>query len=876
MPRLTLSMIVKNEERALPDCLASVRDVADEIVVVDTGSTDRTKEIAREAGARVFDFPWIDDFAAARNRALEESNGAWILYLDADERLEPSSIDEVKRIAQSDDLLAASCIVRSEDTHRKRPNVMRYHRLFRNHPELRFTGRVHEQIEPAMRRLGYRSIESGVTVRHLGYDVDEEGLRAKAKRNLPLALAEYDANPNGYNAFQIGQTYGVLNERDNAEAWFRRAIERGDLAKPYLAQAYRYVAIRGLDRENLDEALAHIEKALSLNPDSSLIQLVASNVYSRVDRYDEAARCAKRALEVHRRRERGEASAHFDILVDEEELLFLALGYAVRDENRELFDYFYEELRALPEATEKPRGQLVSFFARLFNDEPLEERDKENLRKSVDETNLPALLELLKKHDSPRARLDALEVNADRFADDAEYQTLYGTALEEAGRLPEAIDAFRRATRANPENLAALLYLISSLVAADDMRGAAKALEEAKPIFATNEAAAARVAAVEARLKPALANLPNDEPPKPAPNAVADKVWLATPRGENYGWGVCGTYLTKELTASPLDVSTYDDADAKGARVEGTVVHSLRGVELNTMFDVRGERNIGYTFFEDELDDASAENARELDLVLGGSTWCADRLREKGIENVDTLIQGIDLEIFYPREPSRRSDAFVIFSGGKFELRKGQDLVLRAVKVLQERHPDVALVNAWFNLWPPTMQRMARSEHIRFSGEGATYEELMANVYRDNGIDERRVFTLPLTNNRQLPDVYARADLGVFPNRCEGGTNLALMEFMACGRPVVASYASGHKDILTDENSLPVKTLKPYPVYEEGELRARWDEPDFEEFLEKIEYAYRRRDELARIGERAGEWMKRFTWRRSGERLIEHIERTRR
>src|SRR5690349_7953622 len=87
-PRVSLTLIVKNEEHNLPACLASAADLVAEVIVVDTGSTDRTKEAAARFGARIFDFPWIDDFAAARNEALRHATGDWILWLDADDRID--------------------------------------------------------------------------------------------------------------------------------------------------------------------------------------------------------------------------------------------------------------------------------------------------------------------------------------------------------------------------------------------------------------------------------------------------------------------------------------------------------------------------------------------------------------------------------------------------------------------------------------------------------------------------------------------------------------------------------------------------------------------------------------------------------------------
>jgi glycosyltransferase involved in cell wall biosynthesis len=89
-PRLSVCMIVKNEERFLGQCLASVKDIADELIVIDTGSTDRTVEIAREHGAHVGHFEWCNDFAAARNASIAPATGDWILFLDADEGLSPA------------------------------------------------------------------------------------------------------------------------------------------------------------------------------------------------------------------------------------------------------------------------------------------------------------------------------------------------------------------------------------------------------------------------------------------------------------------------------------------------------------------------------------------------------------------------------------------------------------------------------------------------------------------------------------------------------------------------------------------------------------------------------------------------------------------
>ena len=134
-----------------------------------------------------------------------------------------------------------------------------------------------------------------------------------------------------------------------------------------------------------------------------------------------------------------------------------------------------------------------------------------------------------------------------------------------------------------------------------------------------------------------------------------------------------------------------------------------------------------------------------------------------------------------------------------------------------------------------------------------------------------RIITLDVVDNKKLRNLYAATDLGVFPNRCEGGTNLVLMEYMACGKPVVATYATGHTDVLSDNHALLLKENKPFHLMHRNRLWADWVEPSLDELVAEIEYAYFHRDEIIRIGKNAGEFMKEFTWEKSAETLLNVI-----
>ncbi len=353
-------------------------------------------------------------------------------------------------------------------------------------------------------------------------------------------------------------------------------------------------------------------------------------------------------------------------------------------------------------------------------------------------------------------------------------------------------------------------------------------------------------------------------------------IHLGLVRGEGYGWGVCSRNLIQELSKlRSVRVLDAPDSSADDSALDGVLFQALVNVDFDPMFPkARAQHNFGYTFFENELTGRSIENAKRYDKVLGGSTWCLERMREKGIFNCDVLVQGIDPELFYPGNDPTDPERFVIFSGGKFELRKGQDLVLRAVKIMQEKYPDVWLVNCWYNLWPASTRLMGYSNHIRFEHrDNEPWTATMQRTYEANGLDSRRIVTCELMPQNLQRDLYSRTDIGLFPNRCEGGTNLVLMEYMACAKPVIASNNSGHKDIVNERNALLLNRMSPFNVMDgKGEVIARWQDPSLDEIVAHLEHAYHDRQKIRQIGVQAGIDLKNFTWAHSAQRLLQIIE----
>jgi glycosyltransferase involved in cell wall biosynthesis len=188
--RVSLCVIASDEEVNLPRCLISVASLVQEIVVVDTGSCDRTREVARAQGARVFDFAWADDFAAARNESVRHATGDWILWLDGDEWLAHDQSVKLRTLLSGLTHENAAYVMKQRSAMPQvngSATVVDQVRLFRNDPEIRWRYRVHEQILPALRVARHDVHFTDIFVEHTGYQ-DAALLRRKTERNLRLLL----------------------------------------------------------------------------------------------------------------------------------------------------------------------------------------------------------------------------------------------------------------------------------------------------------------------------------------------------------------------------------------------------------------------------------------------------------------------------------------------------------------------------------------------------------------------------------------------------------------------------------------------------------------------------------------------------------------
>jgi tetratricopeptide (TPR) repeat protein len=276
LPRLSLCLIAKNEEANLPACLQSAAGLVDEVIVVDTGSSDRTKEVAAGLGARVFDFAWCDSFSAARNESLRHATGDWVLWLDGDEHFDPDNQSRFRALVETLNGPAAYVMVQrsAPEEPGAAPTEVHQVRLFRNQPEVRWSYRVHEQILPAVRRVGHEIRWTDIAIAHTGY-TDPDLRRKKTERNLRLLLLEYQEQPDDpFTLFNLGWAYLELGQIGQALPLLHRSLERSRPGDSIVHKLYALIAHAHRRVGQVPEALAVCRAGRARCPDDQELLFV--------------------------------------------------------------------------------------------------------------------------------------------------------------------------------------------------------------------------------------------------------------------------------------------------------------------------------------------------------------------------------------------------------------------------------------------------------------------------------------------------------------------------------------------------------------------------------------------------------------------------
>ncbi|MDR0518048.1 MAG: glycosyltransferase [Fibromonadaceae bacterium] len=419
-PLLSLCMIVKNEENNIGDCLKSVQGLADEIVITDTGSSDKTIEIAKSFGARIEHYEWTKDFSAARNYSFSKSACRWIIWLDADDRLPQKTVQELRKQLESEKIPCRvfSLVVCNSADEGKTGSRFSQIRVFPNKEQIKFEGRVHEQILPSIRKLGMPEISLPLEIFHTGYE-DPATLKEKQLRNQDIFREQFpgEKGMNPLDMFHYGSSYEIIGDSENALKWLRESLnEAKRLHYNELLILLPHDIARILEKQgNLQGALEALEASLEKDSQFEPTLYRKARILSALGQREEAAKW---------------------------------FGYCASLISKESF---------LPTSTKSTNATALQFLSEYWKEAGLLTVAVDILKalKSLmlGEPHKPfALAEIYITHDKAKEAFDNLEFLKKDMESTPEFAFLNGQALALIGDVESAIKVVREAREKFPEN----------------------------------------------------------------------------------------------------------------------------------------------------------------------------------------------------------------------------------------------------------------------------------------------------------------------------------------------------------------------------------------------------------------------------------------
>jgi glycosyltransferase involved in cell wall biosynthesis len=348
---------------------------------------------------------------------------------------------------------------------------------------------------------------------------------------------------------------------------------------------------------------------------------------------------------------------------------------------------------------------------------------------------------------------------------------------------------------------------------------------------------------------------PDVTPLMVTPIAAQDLRWLDPLRqmAIREAVGVSNTFAEQVAKTGPADTLQLDCP----------VIHGLGNGLAPTRF--RGTKNVGRLIFEDTRFDHFEEKTERYDALLVASTWARDLVRAHTTRPVHLIHEGVDPSVFFPGPRSALLDPrrFYVFSGGKIEFRKAQDLVVAAFRVFAARHRDAVLVTSWHSPWPRISAGFAGTLQVPVELDD-TGRVNATKWAVDNGIPPAQFVDVGPIPNQLMPQVLREMDVSLQPSRAEACTNLPAKEAMACGVPVILAANSGALDLIDVERN-PEDAVLPHclPLREQGPVPPGhttwgtdgWGESHVDEILNALEYVYANRQDARAMGRRGAAWL---------------------
>ncbi|MDU5111727.1 MAG: glycosyltransferase, partial [Clostridium sp.] len=262
---LSLCMIVKNEEKYIDKSINSVKDIVDEIIIVDTGSTDSTLDILKNYNVKLYNYKWENDFASARNYAINKAKSNWIIFLDADEILDQSSKNTLIKYIESTPFDGCHFVIYNYRSENQNDFTIHYaFRLFRNNKGYHYKGKIHEQIfNDNYKNITSKFSNEEIILHHYGYSIEILQKKDKRSRNIPILLDSLKDNPeDSFNLFNLGNEYLAQNDVNKALYYYELSYSSIDLTKHYSVHLLYRMTICYQYVKKYNEAMKFVDEAL--------------------------------------------------------------------------------------------------------------------------------------------------------------------------------------------------------------------------------------------------------------------------------------------------------------------------------------------------------------------------------------------------------------------------------------------------------------------------------------------------------------------------------------------------------------------------------------------------------------------------------------
>lgn len=365
---LSLCMIVRDEEDFLVGCLESVREVVDEIVILDTGSSDDTIKIAEDFGAAIYTFSWRDDFSMARNESIKHAHGDWILWLDADERLIPESIPVLKGLLKPE----KRPVIYEVTIKNIRPNGDSYslssaHRLFTNKKGIYFTGRIHEQLSPSVAKLGGEERTAKIEIYHLGYSLQGPRAEKKNMRNRNLLERMVNESPrSAYAHYTLAQHYGLNKRHKRALEHYQVAYKLNQFTPEMSVSLLNTMCETLIELGRYDEARRKLHQSITTKPFQAGGYYLLYKLAYREQNYVQAANWLEKLLVMTSNVSQRNKSISTDVIIDKDRILYTLGELYLRMEMWEKAKESFESISTSQRKHLKVQKYLLDIYLHLM------------------------------------------------------------------------------------------------------------------------------------------------------------------------------------------------------------------------------------------------------------------------------------------------------------------------------------------------------------------------------------------------------------------------------------------------------------------------------------------------------------------------------